>query len=74
MEVIKRDGRVVPFELDKIKNPTKFYEYVSKSPTLMDLFLWYKETDVLFYGAFSSNQEAFDSSLLFQLGINDVEV
>lgn len=61
-------------ELDKIKNPTKFYEYVSKSPTLMDLFLWYKEPDVLFYGSFNSNQEAFDSSLLFHLGINDIEV
>lgn len=61
-------------ELDKIKNPTKFYEFVSKSPTLMDLFLWYKEPDVLFYGAFESNQEAFDSSLLFHLGITDIEV
>ena len=61
-------------ELDKIKNPTKFYEYVSKSTTLMDLFLWYKEPDVLFYGAFSSNQEAFDSSLFYHLGITDIEV
>lgn len=66
-EVLKR-------ELDKIKNPTKFYEFVRKSPTLMDLFLWYKEPDTLFYGSFSSNQEAFNSSLLFHLGITNIEV
>ena len=60
-------------ELDKIKNPSKFYEYVKKSPVLMDLFLWYKESDTLFYGSFSSNQEAFNSSLLFHLGITDIE-
>ena len=61
-------------KLDKIKNPTKFYEYVSKSPVLMDLFLWYKESDSLFYGGFSDNQEAFDSTLLFHLGIENVKV
>lgn len=60
-------------ELDKIKNPTKFYEYVKKSPVLMDLFLWYKESDSLFYGAFSSNQEAFNSTLLYHLGLTDIE-
>lgn len=61
-------------ELDKIKNPTKFYEYVSKSPVLMDLFLWYKESDSLFYGGFNDNQDAFDSTLMFHLGITDVEM
>ena len=60
-------------ELDKIKNPTKFYEYVKQSPILMDLFLWYKESDSLFYGGFDDNQEAFDSSLLFHLGIENIE-
>ena len=60
-------------ELDKIKNPSKFYEYVKRSPVLMDLFLWYKESDSLFYGGFSDNQEAFNSTLLFHLGITDVE-
>ena len=66
-EVLKR-------ELDKIKNPSKFYDYVKRSPVLMDLFLWYKESDSLFYGGFSDNQEAFDSTLMFHLGINDVNV
>lgn len=61
-------------ELDKIKNPTRFYEYVKQSPILMDLFLWYKEADVLYYGGFSSNQEAFDSSIFYHLGIEDIEV
>lgn len=65
---------VLKKELDKIKNPTKFYEYVKQSPVLMDLFLWYKESDVLFYGGFSDNQDAFDSTLLFHLGIENVKV
>ena len=60
-------------ELDKIKNPTKFYEFVKKSPILMDLFLWYKESDTLFYGSFTSNQEAFDSTLIYHLGIETEE-
>lgn len=60
-------------ELDKIKNPSKFYEYVKQSPILMDLFLWYKESDSVFYGAFSDNQEAFNSSLMFHLGITNIE-
>lgn len=65
---------VLKRKLDKIKNPTKFYEFIKKSPVLMDLFLWYKESDSLFYGGFSNNQEAFNSTLLFHLGINEVEV
>lgn len=65
---------VLKHELDKIKNPTKFYEYVKKSPVLMDLFLWYKESDSLFYGGFNDNEDAFDSTLMFHLGIEDVQV
>lgn len=65
---------VLKKELDKIKNPSKFYEYVKQSPVLMDLFLWYKESDSLFYGGFSDNQEAFDSTLMFHLGIEDINV
>ena len=59
-------------ELDKIKNPTKFYEFVKKSPILMDLFLWYKESDSSIYGAFKDNQEAFNASLFYHLGLTDV--
>ena len=61
-------------ELDKIKNPLKFFEYVKQSPILMDIFLWYRNPEVLHYGSFSTNQEAFNSSLLFHLGIDDIEV
>ena len=64
---------VLKKRLDKIKNPIKFYEFVKQSPILMDLFLWYKESDSLFYGAFNDNEEAFNSSLLFHLGITDIE-
>lgn len=65
---------VLKNELDKIKNPSKFHEYVKQSPVLMDLFLWYKESDSLYYGGFSDNQEAFDSTLMFHLGIEDINV
>ena len=65
---------VLKNELDKIKNPTKFYEFVKQSPVLMDLFLWYKESDSLFYGGYSDNEDAFDSTLLYHLGITDVKV
>ena len=56
-------------ELDKIKNPAKFYDYVKRSPFLMDIFLWYKNIDVNLYGGFEDNEEAFDSSLMFHFGI-----
>ena len=61
-------------KLDSIQNPIKFYEYVSKSPVLMDLFLWYKNPDAMFYGGFSDNQEAFNSTLLFHLQLNPEDV
>lgn len=55
-------------ELDKIRNPHSFYEYVRRSPTLMDLFLWYKGETT--YGNFDSNEDAFTSALQNDLGIN----
>lgn len=57
-------------ELKKIKNPTKFYEYVKQSPVLMDIFLWYKADEPTVYGGFDSNEDAFDSSLMYHLGID----
>lgn len=57
-------------QLDRIKNPIKFYDYVSKSPQLMDIFLYYLDPDTNIYGAFSSNEEALNSSLMFHLGID----
>lgn len=57
-------------ELKKIKNPTKFYEFVKQSPVLMDIFLWYKADEPTVYGGFDSNEDAFDSSLMFHLGLD----
>lgn len=60
---------VLKRQLDKIKNPSSFYEYVKRSPILMDLFLWYKTSDSTIYGGYQSNEEAFTSTLMNDLGI-----
>ena len=58
-------------ELKKIRNPNKFYEYVKKSPILMDIFLWYKEDDgSLIYSNFDTNEQAFNSALVNDLNFN----
>ena len=58
--------------LSKIKNPTKFYEYIRDNSTIMsDLFKWYKdEKGTLIYGGFTSNQEAFNTALEKDFGID----
>lgn len=61
-------------ELDKIKNPLKFFDYVKQSPQLMDIFIYYKNKETNIYGAFSSNEEAFNSSLFYHLGITDIKL
>ena len=60
-------------QLDKFQNPLSFYEYVKQSPQLMDIFLYYISPDTNIYGGFTDNEEAFDSSLIFHLGI-DIDV
>ena len=58
-------------ELNRYRDPRKFYDYVKKSPFLMDIFLWYKSTDgYLVYSSFDSNENAFDNALANDLGIN----
>ena len=58
-------------ELKKIRNPNKFYDYVKKSPILMDIFLWYKEDDgSLIYSNFDTNEQAFNSALANDLNFN----
>ena len=55
---------VLKKELNKIKNPNKFYDFVKKSPVLMDIFLWYKEDDgSLVYSTFDTNEQAFNYAL-----------
>ena len=58
--------------LSKIKNPTKFYEYVRDNSTILsDIFKWYKdEQGSLIYGGFASNQEAFNTALEKDFGID----
>lgn len=61
-------------KLEKIENPIKFYEYIEKSDILSDLFLYYNDQPTSqTYGGFSSNQEAFDTAIFEQLGINKPE-
>ena len=65
-------------ELEKIKNPKDFYEFVSSNTILSDL--WEIEDSkhdtnpsAQTYGGFTTNQEAFDTALK-QLGIMDDEL
>lgn len=65
--------KILKNKLDTIKNPKEFYEFVSQSETLMDLFIWYDdETGTLQYGGFKSNEDAFNDAIV-KLGF-DIEV
>jgi hypothetical protein len=58
-------------KLDSIKNPEDFYNYISQSTTLSDLFNYYETSpEAQTYGGFDNNQEAFNRALS-QLGIFD---
>ena len=51
-------------KLNSIKNPEQFYEYVSQSTTLNDLFNYYESSpEAQTYGGYSNNQEAFNKGL-----------
>lgn len=56
-------------ELEKIKNPKEFYEFIKKSTAIADLFVYYKDKATSqTYGGFASNQDAFNHGLE-ELGI-----
>lgn len=56
-------------DLEKIKNPKEFYDFVKDSDTLMDVFIWYNdETGSLTYGSFKNNEEAFNNALVNDFG------
>ena len=58
-------------ELNKIKNPIKFYEYIQKSNVLSDLFIYYKDKATSqTYGGFADNQDAFNYALNVELEID----
>ena len=63
---------VLKKELDKYKNPLSFYEKIKDSDILMDVFKWYKGQDgeILIYGGFDSSQEAFNTALEVDLGLD----
>ena len=65
------NAKMLKKKLKRIKNPNKFYDYVKKSPILMDIFLWYKEDDgSLIYSNFDTNEQAFNSALVNDLNFN----
>ena len=52
-------------KLESINNPISFYEFISKSETLRDLFFYYKDKATSkTYGGFASNQDAFNEALV----------
>ena len=59
-------------ELNKIKNPLSFYDKIKNSDILMDVFKWYRgeDNELLIYGGFVSSQEAFNSALETDLGLD----
>lgn len=66
---------VLKKELDKYKNPLSFYNRVKDSDILMDIFKWYKGQDgeILVYGGFETSQEAFNTALEVDLGLDIME-
>lgn len=50
--------------LNRIRNPSKFYEFIQQSTVFSDLFIWYDdEKGTLIYGGFKTNEEAFNYGL-----------
>ena len=66
-----KNYKLLKDKLDSIENPIQFYNYVQKSSIISDLFLFYKDkATAQTYGGFVDNQEAFDTAIFEQLGIN----
>lgn len=50
-------------QLESIKNPIEFYNFIQKSDIMSDMFLWYDDNAGLTYGAFVTNEDAFNYAL-----------
>lgn len=50
-------------QLDSIRNPMEFYNFIQQSDIMSDLFLWYDNNAGLTYGAFVTNEDAFNYAL-----------
>lgn len=63
---------VLKKELDKYKNPISFYNRVKDSDILMDIFHWYKgqNGEILVYGGFETSQDAFNTAIQVDLGLD----
>lgn len=63
---------VLKKELDKYKNPISFYNKIKDSDILSDIFKWYRgeDGDILIYGGFETAQEAFNTAIEEDLGLN----
>ncbi len=67
-----KNYKLLKEKLESIENPIQFYNYIKKSNILQDLFLFYKDKATSqTYGGFVDNQEAFDTALFDELGINE---
>lgn len=65
-----KNYKLLKNKLKSIENPIQFYNYVKQSNILSDLFLFYKDkATAQTYGGFVDNQEAFDTAIFIQLGI-----
>lgn len=66
-----KNYKVLKDKLESIENPIQFYNYVKQSDILSDLFLYYRDkATAQTYGGFVDNQEAFDTGIFEQLGVN----
>lgn len=62
-------------KLDSVKNPQKFYELISQSEILKDLFKFYKDkATAQTYGGFASNQDAFNRALVDLSVMSETEI
>ena len=50
-------------QLESIRNPMEFYNFIQQSDIMSDLFLWYDNNAGLTYGAFVTNEDAFNYAL-----------
>ena len=65
-----KNYKLLKDKLNSIENPIQFYNFVKQSNILSDLFLFYKDkATAQTYGGFVDNQEAFDTAIFQELGI-----
>lgn len=67
-----KNYKLLKDKLNSIENPIQFYNFVKQSNILSDLFLFYKDkATAQTYGGFIDNQEAFDTAIFEELGIQE---